>query len=193
MNYEKGNGGAIDAPDSRDFMAELKDCPGYGVDRDGGVWSRRAIGGRRLGIKLNNKWRRIKAFKNTYGYLVFGIRLNGRQSQKFVHRAVLESFVGPQPSNMQACHNNGKCDDNRLENLRWDALSSNQADRVRHDTHCRGERNPTAKLTSFQVQRIRLMKEVTPELSNRKIGKMFKMEKSTIAKILNYKLWAHIF
>jgi hypothetical protein len=52
-----------------------------------------------------------------------------------VHRLVLETFVGPCPDGMECCHNNGDPADNRLENLRWDTLSSNAYDRVEHGVH----------------------------------------------------------
>jgi hypothetical protein len=67
-------------------------------------------------------------------------RLKDRQI--FVHRMVLEAFVGPQPAkNYQACHNNGIPNDNRVENLRWDTPSNNVRDRIRHNTYQIGEKN----------------------------------------------------
>lgn len=52
-----------------------------------------------------------------------------------VHVLVLESFVGPRPDGMAACHNNGDPSDNRPTNLRWDTVGENNADLVRHGTH----------------------------------------------------------
>lgn len=51
---------------------------------------------------------RIRLYRDGVGYAVK------------VHRLVLEAFVGPCPSEMEGCHNNGKPDDNRVTNLRWD-------------------------------------------------------------------------
>ena len=45
-----------------------------------------------------------------------------------VHRLVLETFIGPCPHKMVACHNNGVRNDNRLCNLRWDTMSANVSD-----------------------------------------------------------------
>ena len=73
-------------------------------------------------------------------------RLQGedRATTFYVHRLVLEAFVGPCPEGMEACHNNGVPDDNRVENLRWDTRSANRLDRVAHGvdqnakkTHCK--------------------------------------------------------
>lgn len=53
----------------------------------------------------------------------------------FVHRLVLEAFVGPCPEGMEGCHDNGDSLDNRLENLYWGTRSQNNMDRVRHGRH----------------------------------------------------------
>jgi hypothetical protein len=52
-----------------------------------------------------------------------------------VHILVLETFVGPCPDGMQACHWDGNSANNRLGNLRWGTLSDNTQDRLRHGTH----------------------------------------------------------
>jgi hypothetical protein len=68
------------------------------------------------------------------------VRLKDRQI--FVHRMVLEAFVGPKPADKyQGCHNNGIPNDNRVENLRWDTPSNNVRDRIRHNTYQIGEKN----------------------------------------------------
>lgn len=50
-----------------------------------------------------------------------------------VHRLVLESFVGPCPPGMEACHNNGNGFDNRVENLRWDTHENNMRDQAYYE------------------------------------------------------------
>lgn len=67
------------------------------------------------------------------GYL--RVSLGSRSARKPVHTLVLTAFVGPRPTGMEACHNNGDHTDNRLVNLRWDTRRENQRDRVRHGTH----------------------------------------------------------
>ena len=77
------------------------------------------------------------------GYLHVSLWKNGIPKRKSVHRLVLEAFVGPNPVDMEACHNNGEKTDNRIANLRWDTKSANARDKVRHGgsheankTHC---------------------------------------------------------
>lgn len=78
-----------------------------------------------------------------------------RQKCHWVHRLVLEAFVGPCPEGMEACHNDGNPANNRLENLRWDTSKGNAADRRLHGTDAIGEKNPAAKLTEEGVRLIK--------------------------------------
>lgn len=73
----------------------------------------------------------LKPTVNGDGYA--RVALSGRC--RSVHQLVLESFVGPRPEGMQACHGDGVGTHNHLGNLRWDSISENQFDRVRHGTH----------------------------------------------------------
>lgn len=54
---------------------------------------------------------------------------------RYVHRLVLEAFVGPCPPGMECRHLNGDSGDNHLRNLQWGTPSENQFDKVRHGTH----------------------------------------------------------
>ncbi|MBF6326798.1 MULTISPECIES: NUMOD4 motif-containing HNH endonuclease [Nocardia] len=68
---------------------------------------------------------------------------HGRR-RALVHRLVLETFVGPAPSDRPICrHLNGNPQDNRLANLQWSTHSQNAIDKVEHGvcpmrsrTHC---------------------------------------------------------
>lgn len=51
-----------------------------------------------------------------------------------VHRLVFEAFIGPIPRDLDVCHNNGDCLDNRPANLRVDTRSANMRDRATHGT-----------------------------------------------------------
>lgn len=64
------------------------------------------------------------------------VKLSARSATKthLVHHLVITAFLGPRPSGLLACHDNGNCIDNRVVNLRWDTPSGNMRDRVRHGT-----------------------------------------------------------
>lgn len=64
-----------------------------------------------------------------------------------VHTLVCRAFHGRRPSaRHKSCHRSGDKLDNRQKNLKWATQSENQLDRVKHDTHSRGERAWNARL-----------------------------------------------
>jgi hypothetical protein len=73
------------------------------------------------------------------GHLRVTLCRDGKTRRLWVHRLVLEAFVGPRPAGMEACHNDGNPVNNVPSNLRWDTKSANAQDRVRHggDWHAR--------------------------------------------------------
>ena len=83
----------------------------------------------------NLKPKLLKPSNNGSGYLSVQICCDGRQGRRYVHRMVLEAFVGPPPSGEHECaHWNGDRSDNRLENLRWATPRENKDDARRHGT-----------------------------------------------------------
>lgn len=75
-----------------------------------------------------------KPYLTNSGYLQVDIYGGERHKKMYVHRLVLQAFVGEPDEGFQACHYNGNQTDNRLENLRWDSPSGNNLDKVRHGT-----------------------------------------------------------
>lgn len=69
-----------------------------------------------------------------YGHHQVDLRAGGVRRLASVHQLVLEAFVGPRPSGMEACHNSGDALDNRASNLRWDTHAENMRDMARHGT-----------------------------------------------------------
>ncbi|MFF1540504.1 NUMOD4 motif-containing HNH endonuclease [Microbacterium sp. NPDC058269] len=70
-----------------------------------------------------------------YGRRCIPLSRNGVQTMKQVHRLVLEAFVGPCPAGQEACHWDGDPTNNKLENLRWDSHTANEADKLRIGPH----------------------------------------------------------
>lgn len=93
---------------------------------------------------------------NRDGYLRVNLCDRTRNgTDKLIHVLVLEAFVGPCPSGMEACHGDGDPGNAALSNLRWDTPIANAADRKRHGTHKFGECHPNARLTDSQIAEIR--------------------------------------
>ncbi len=127
------------------MIVELESAPGYGVDRDGRVYSRRLSTG-----KLDKQWREKK--QCCLGKYL-GVTLRGKS--KATHRLVAEAFHGPCPQGKEVEHVNGDRFDNRAENLRYVTHVQNEASKRRHGTDPSGERNGNAKLNEQQVREIR--------------------------------------
>ena len=107
---------------------------------------------------------------NGYGY--FTLVFKGRRIRKGIHALVLETFVGPRPDGMYACHRDGNKPDNSLDNLKWATPVENQDDRVRHGNGQRGEKNGSVKLSDKEVAEIRAVRNETG-LAYNKIAKQF--------------------
>lgn len=108
------------------------------------------------------------------------------------HRYVCMISHGDPPTlDHQAAHScgNGHLGCVNPKHLSWKTPKENQMDRVRHGTHSRGDRHPSAKLTSEDVSAIRGMIE---SLSLTEIAKRFNVSKTTISRVRTGKSWSHI-
>lgn len=165
--------------------------PYYYVTKNGGIFSTK---GREL--------RRLKIHLDGGGYPFFSFRFLNKTIQTNVHRAVLETFVGPpmliDGRRQVSRHLNGNKLDNRLENLRWGTYEENEADKKGHGKSnkgkaflsIRGELNPSSKLTSKQVCEIRrLYKE---DVGPIELGKRYEVHRATIHRIVTHKAWKEV-
>ena len=155
----------------------------YMVSRSGRVWS-----------LISNKW--IKPYVCRDGYQLINLKTAlGRRTIR-IHRLVLETYVGPCPEGMEACHNNGDSFDNRLENLRWDTRSANNLDAVRHGTasgllsRTPGEKCGRAKLRELDVRRMRYLRRAGVKLAD--LATVFGISASQAGYICSGKSWSHI-
>src|SRR5262245_50905166 len=163
--------------------------PGYEVSDLGNVRSYwQGLGGHQTGSRLVDTPHLLRPTV-LHGYLLVGLKAVGRPGVlRRIHRLVLEAFVGPCPPGMEACHNNGKRDDNRPENLRWDTHRGNHSDRARHGTTNGGEKSSNAKLTAAEVMEIRRLK-AKEGLGSKRLSRRFKVSSHCIRQILNGQTW----
>ncbi|WP_280195814.1 HNH endonuclease [Nocardia farcinica] len=73
-----------------------------------------------------------------------------------VHHAVLLMYVGPRGEGQIGRHLNDDPADNRVENLAWGTRFENAADRQLNRGYTRGEERENHRLTSDQVELIRV-------------------------------------
>lgn len=159
-------------------MKSIPGYPDYAITSTGKVYSIRFK--RFLGGSLSK------------GYLTIALCKKDiiRAKTFSVHRLVLETFIGPCPIGMEACHNNGIKIDNRLENLRWDNKCENVRDSIKHGTHVdnRGEKNGNAKLTEQDIQIIRICYK-TGIFKQYELAEIFHTNQSHVSQIINEKRW----
>lgn len=119
------------------------------------------------------------------GYPMVDLRYKGRHKKVAVHVLVLEAFAGPRPHGHVACHQDGSRDNNTLTNLRWDSYKGNEADKLKHGTHIRGERNHKNKLNEGAVLAIRASTEKQQVLADK-----YGVTQVCISRIKLRKSWA---
>jgi len=108
------------------------------------------------------------------------------------HHAVLFSFVGPKPENMQCRHLDGIRDHNCLENICWGTSLEDSQDRKIHGTLPRGEKVNTASLTESQVLAIRKdMDEII--IPGKKLGNGIMKALMEKHNVKNYQVMYHIY
>lgn len=108
----------------------------YEVSNHGRVRSLKRTVMRSNGSALHLSQRILRpATAQRTGHLHVHFSVNGRGFTRYVHRLVLEAFVGPCPEGMEACHGDGNPVNNHLGNLRWDTSSENNKDMVKHGNH----------------------------------------------------------
>ncbi len=168
---------------------DIDGFPGYRIGSDGSVWSCRWSWGH--GVKIRpDHWRKLRPGLAGAGYRFVNLHGDAGKRTRYIHRLLLEAFVGPCPPGHEGCHNNGDRTDNRLVNLRWATHRENIADREAHGGNPKGTRNGQAKLDEAQVQAIREMRAEGQEY--KAISAKFGVSTSAIGFIVKRKLWRHI-
>lgn len=124
------------------------------------------------------------------GYRTVGLYRDGRGKTAYVHRLVASAFLGPAPSGKEVAHGNGRRDDNRLSNLRWDTRPGNHADTAVHGTRLLGERANSSKLSAEAVKDIRAL--IASGQSKLSVAKKYSVTHKTIRDIVSRKTWSHI-
>ena len=85
----------------------------------------------------------LKDADNGTGHRVVNLWRDRKHKKVYVHRAVLEAFVGPAPEGTEACHLDDNPANNKISNLTWGTRAQNMVDRTRNGkcpnankTHC---------------------------------------------------------
>jgi hypothetical protein len=159
--------------------------PGYRVDCKGKVqscWSRS------VHKTLTGNWVSLKPVRRGR-YQTVNLSNGVKKVACYVHRLVLEAFVGPCPEGYVCCHNDGNPDNNHLENLRWDSYRANEADKLCHGTRPLGS-TARSKLHEEEVLEIRRAK--AEGISIHHLATTYGVCRQNIEAIIYRKTWRHI-
>lgn len=171
-------------------------------------------------VRNSESGRLLKPCVAGKGYLSVKLSINGNVRRWYIHRLVLESFVGPQ-AGAQANHLDGIKANNQLGNLEWCTHAENMAHAAksglmvsgdahrwrkhpeivprgaRHWMHLHPERIPRGEdrswqthLTSADVLEIRRLASAG-EL-HRDIAERFGLQRGSVSQIVTRKRWGHL-
>ena len=138
-------------------------------------------------VRMVGKSQLRKPTTTPAGYQVLVVAVPGEGKRRrgwYVHRMVLEAFVGPCPEGMEASHLNGVRWDNRLSNLAWETAKQNHARKVAHKTDFSGERNPAARLKPESIAEIRGSLK-----TERELAEMYGVSRATIGRVRRGESW----
>jgi len=140
--------------------------------------------------------------KNSGGYCRIGLNKNRKCIDKFIHRIVLETFIGPPPiGKNDVRHLDGNPSNNRIDNLCWGTRSENVKDSQIHGTYKTpyiknhknntGSKHGMSKLVEKNIVEIRLMYKNGKTI--REIRNIFNfVGYHTLYRIVTNKSWKHI-
>jgi len=180
-------------------IKSIPECEGYFADNFGDIYTSKVMW--KNGLMWFNEGKPVKKLKKRIhaqgGYYRVRLCINGKGSSEQVHTLILKTFVGERPSKMQCCHYDGNPRNNRLDNLRWDTVSSNALDRVRHGTNAnnildlkrKGEKHPRSKLTENQVVFIKKNKGILTQVN---LAHRFNVSRWCIRQIHYGHNWKHV-
>ena len=97
------------------------------------------LGGKGYALRFC-KGRILKLQKHRDGHLFIILHRDGKHKTYWIHRLVLEAFIGACPENMQCRHfPDRNPENNNIENLQWGTIQENANDRIVHGTTTKGK------------------------------------------------------
>ena len=159
----------------------MRKVPGYGgkyyATEDGQIFNK----------KLN---RFLKQTLRSNGYLVVGLNFRKKEKICFVHRLVLMAYQGvPKKDKNITNHIDGNPGNNHISNLEWCDQYHNMQHSIRIGlSKNKGETHYMKKLDWLKVNKIRQLYHDN-EYTQRELGQLFNVGRTTIEDILHNRIW----
>lgn len=180
---------------------KIKPIPGfpdYLISKNGIVYSvaKRANRGRPKEPIIMSLWK-------CFGYPSVRLQKDGKGYKKFVHRLVLETFIGPCPNRYECRHLDDNKENNNLDNLKWGTRKENRQDMYKNGKGAIGEKHGMCRLTINKVLKIRRLakknlKQFDEKRENdigsgyRDIAKKFGVSPSAIGHVVRRSTWGWV-
>lgn len=171
----------------RKIWKVIPNFPDYEVDKNGNI--------RRITSGINTyPGRLIKPRIDRCGYKRVSLRKDNKDVLIFVHRLVLETFVGPCPEGYQCNHKDGVKSNNHLTNLEWVTNKTNMNHARKNGLLIlpKGEKHYRSKLTQKEVDEIRSSYK-SWKITMQKLSDDYNVSMSAIQSILEGRTWKESF
>lgn len=138
----------------------------------------------------------MKARSDRDGYLRVKLFAHGKPApHRAIHRLVLATFVGAQPTlKHEVAHADGSKKNNHYTNLRWATTTENQRDRFKHGTDLRGIKHPLHKLNPDAVKEIRTFCRDGKDgvLDRKKMAFKYGVSRQLVLAVMQGKVWGYL-
>ena len=168
----------------QEIWKQIIDHPDYEVSNCGRIKSKKIY---------NNGKETLHGKKHRQGYLCVHLLSSVSIKTFYIHRLVAAAFIGTCPEGLEVNHKDGDKANNHVDNLEYVTHSKNikHAYKIGLLKARTGEDNNLAKLTEMEVKLIRELYD-TGEYSQKLLAEVFEVNRTTINKIINKKIWSCI-
>lgn len=141
-------------------------------------------------LHKRNKGKILRTWDNKRGYLFCNLCREGKKENNYIHRLVASHFVENMGNFDTVNHLDGDKKNNNFNNLEWTTHDLNLKHASKIGLVKQGEDHPKSKLNVEQVINIRKMNQQGK--TNKYIAETYNMDRSTISRIVNRKIWKSI-
>ena len=135
---------------------------------------------------MNLRIKKPSVSKNGYFLMCFS-RAGNKPVTLYLHRLVVEAFLGDVPNNLEVSHLDGDKRNNAFCNLTVESHKENANRRKQHGTEIFGARNPSVKLTEQDVLMMRQLRVCGANL--KELGAMFNVSFQQVSRVCRGENW----
>lgn len=149
----------------------------------------------RIKSLLFNKEKFLKPWKRKAGHFLVNLYINKKSKTFYLHKLIMEAFIGPCPDGLEVRHLDGNGTNNILSNLKYGTRTENVRDAIKHGTFKGppkqlGSKNFRATVNEKQV--IKVKKLLNNNFSVAQISKILNIKNYIISSIKKGDTWKHI-